>query len=107
MWKAKLLAAIQAGHSEVSADDIRHDDRCELGKWLLSEASETLRHSPHYEKSVELHRRFHVVASEVLTCALNGRRHEAMSAIAAQGVFTEASSALVNELLAWKKAFSE
>ena len=33
-WKARLLAAVEAGSSEFQPDQVRADERCAFGQWL-------------------------------------------------------------------------
>jgi hypothetical protein len=104
LWTAKFKAAIQSGESSYSLPEIEADDQCELGKWLKGPISSELHNSPHYAKTLELHRQFHRVAGRIFSLAINGKSTEALKAMDANGDITKASASLVSELRAWNQA---
>jgi len=103
MWRSRLFTAIQSGESTLTPAIAERDDLCELGKWLLLEASAKVKGSPRYEKCLDLHRHFHQVAGRVLTLALSGKRNGAQKAMEGGSELSSASSALVKELTALDK----
>ncbi len=102
-WKYRLMDAIDTGKSEARVGDVRVDDACQFGKWLLAlPLSERL--SDHYRKVRELHAEFHSLAAHVLELAVGGRAAEATAAMAMGSRFAVVSSQLTMAVLAWKDA---
>jgi methyl-accepting chemotaxis protein len=102
-WKGKLRSAIDSGTYELSSSVIRDDHRCNFGKWLhdpnLSPAART---SKYFGNCVELHRRFHAAAADVVSLVEAGDRQNATKAMNTQGAFGKISSELTAEMMAWK-----
>lgn len=100
MWKRRLTDAIKTGKSEWTPSLVCQDNQCEFGKWLYS-CSTTEKSSPHYGKVKELHANFHTVAAEVLTLALDNKKHEAEEKIGMGSEYNKISSALTQEMMKW------
>ena len=97
------MDAIDTGKSEWRVGDVRTDDACEFGKWLLAlPLSERL--SEHCKKVRALHAEFHGLAANVLELALAGRKDEATAAMALGSRFAVVSSSLTMAVTAWKEA---
>ncbi|MGO9972737.1 MAG: methyl-accepting chemotaxis protein [Solirubrobacteraceae bacterium] len=102
-WKKKLASAIEAGKSEADPGTVALDDRCAFGQWLHQSISGEHRSSSHYQPVHELHEQFHKHAAEVLTLALSGRVSEARAAMGVGSSFAQTSSALTQQLIAWRR----
>jgi hypothetical protein len=102
-WKYYLRQAIETAKSKWTVADVRPDDRCEFGTWLLALPPDD-RSSQHFEEVRRLHAEFHGEAAEVLALALAGRREEAESAIAQGSRFAKVSTRLTITMTAWRKA---
>ncbi|MGD9793238.1 MAG: methyl-accepting chemotaxis protein [Acidimicrobiia bacterium] len=102
-WKARLIAAIETGTSEVTIEAASADDRCAFGAWLYRDISATDRASEHYEKVRSLHASFHRHAGSVLSDALSGRAAQARAAMAVGTAFAQTSSELTYALSAWQE----
>jgi hypothetical protein len=100
-WKARLLAAIEAGSSELDPDTIRADDRCAFGKWLYS-VGPALKASLHYQRVCDLHGRFHEAAADVLGLAIGGKRPQALTSLEFGSEYVNASVLLVDEMELWR-----
>jgi hypothetical protein len=104
-WKYRLMDAIDTGKSEFRVADVRTDNACQFGKWLLAlPLSERL--SENYRKVRALHAEFHGMAADVLELALAGRKDEATAAMAFGSRFAILSSNLTMAIVAWKDAAS-
>jgi hypothetical protein len=101
-WKADLLAAIEAGSSELEPDSVRADDRCAFGKWLNSVGPD-LKASLHYERVRDLHARFHEAAADVLALAVGGKGRQALTSLEFGSDYVKASVLLVDEIQFWRK----
>src|ERR1035438_7643070 len=76
MWKSRLRAAIDAGRSDVTPEQVEPDNLCAFGKWLHGLPSSD-RNSEHFKKVQPLHAAFHKEAANVLRLALSGKKPEA------------------------------
>jgi methyl-accepting chemotaxis protein len=102
MWKAKLRTAIESGHCDVSVAAIRDDHRCTFGSWLHGEARKAgMKNRAQYQTCVDLHKRFHGAAADVVSLALAGKKNEAQTAASAGGEFGRASAELTTAMLIW------
>jgi hypothetical protein len=100
-WKADLLAAIEAGSSELEPDDVRADGLCAFGEWLSS-AGPDLRASLHFERGCDLHARFHEAAADVLALAVAGKGPKALTSLEFGSDYVKASVLLVDEMEFWR-----
>jgi hypothetical protein len=101
LWKERIKQAIVTGRSEIPVEVAARDDACAFGKWLLN-APES-RRGQRWQCICEEHRKFHRKASEVLRNALAGDEKIARLEISETGEFTQISSKLTRELIAWGK----
>jgi len=99
MWKHHLEAAIRTGRAARPADEVRREDRCAFGAWLLG--LEPLRAAPQFPLVRDLHARFHEEAARVLELATGGRAEAAAQALAEHGRFEHASRDLREALERW------
>jgi hypothetical protein len=104
-WKYRLMDAINTGKSEWSVGDVRTDNACEFGKWLLA-LPLSGRLNENCKKVRTLHAEFHMLAANVLELALAGRKEEATAAMALGSRFSAVSSSLTMAVTAWKEAAS-
>jgi methyl-accepting chemotaxis protein len=103
LWKGRLRTAIEKGVSETPVNVVRDDRQCNFGKWLHGpELDATAKKSAHYGACVEIHRRFHSAAADVLQLAMSGKKDEASRLLAPDQPFGKISSELTREMLAWK-----
>jgi methyl-accepting chemotaxis protein len=101
-WKYRLREAIDTGTSQWRAQDVRTDNACEFGKWLI-EMPVSQRLSKHYKTVRDLHAQFHKVAADVLELALAGLKDEANAAIAIGSRFAAVSSKLTMAVVALRE----
>jgi hypothetical protein len=102
-WKYRLMEVIDTGNSEFRVSDVRTEDACQFGKWLLAmPLSERL--SERYKQVRALHAEFHGLTADVLELALAGRKDEATAAMALGSRFAILSSNLTMAIVAWKDA---
>jgi hypothetical protein len=100
-WKARLLAAVQRGSSELNPEEVRADDLCAFGKWLGS-VEPDLRASLHYERVCDLHARFHKAAADVLSLAIAGKGPQALTSLEFGSDYVSVSVLLVDEMELWR-----
>jgi methyl-accepting chemotaxis protein len=103
-WKDKLATAVEAGTSDADPATVALDDRCSFGQWLHQTISTQQRSSSHYKPVHDLHEQFHKNAAEVLKLALNGHGSDARAGMSVGGGFARTSSALTQELIAWRRS---
>ena len=101
-WKARLLAAVAAGSSDLNPDDVRAHDRCDFGTWL-STVGPDMKASLHYDRVCDLHARFHQAAAVVLRLALSGRGPQALTSLEFGSEYVSASVLLVDEMELWRR----
>jgi len=101
-WKAHLLAAIEAGSSELDPDRAGAPDHCGFGKWLSSVGPD-MKASLHYERVCDLHARFHQAAAAVLRMAIGGRGAQALTSLEFGSDYVSASVLLVDEMELWRR----
>lgn len=93
----EMLASL-LGSEEMTEDSlrtIRQHDRCKLGQWLDSEASESIRALPEYETLIKSHETFHNLAAGMISAAQQGNEADTAE-LHAQ--FIEASQQVVGSL---------
>lgn len=99
MWRHHLEHAVLTGRAPRSPEEVRCEDRCAFGAWLLGLAP--LRAAPQFGEVRHLHARFHEEAARVLELAIQGQPQAAAQAMAAQGRFDRAARDLREALEAW------
>lgn len=99
MWKHLLASALVTGRTPRPLGEVRRDDACDFGAWLLG--TEGLRESPAFEQVRALHARFHLEAARTLGLALEGQREAAERSLGPGGGFEQASRDLVEALERW------
>jgi hypothetical protein len=101
-WKYRLMEAIDTGKSQWHVGEVRTDEACDFGKWLLA-LPLSQRLSEHSKKVRALHAEFHGLAAGVLELALAARKDEAAAAMALGSRFAAVSSSLTLAVIAWKE----
>lgn len=103
LWKGRLKAAIASGTSDMPIDVVRDDHQCNFGKWLHGpELGAAEKNSPHYQTCMQLHRRFHLAAAEILSLAIAGKKNEASEALGKGHNFAAISVELTKAMVSWK-----
>jgi len=104
-WKSRFQQAIESGTSEFTAEEIKKDDWCNLGKWLYEGVLEKARADEEYSQLREVHKNFHICAGEVLEMALSGKKEEAKKRISVGGDYAMLSSDLHQLLMKWRAKY--
>lgn len=91
------MDAIKTGKSKLTVEFIRDDHNCDLGKWI---DGLPIDQGTDYAAIKKLHAEFHQEAARILEMALNGKKDQAIGAMAFFGKYSGISSDLV---LALKK----
>lgn len=104
-WKMRLRTAIRTQQTDITAADVRCDDRCEFGQWIHGSQidAETKADIP-YQVIKRLHREFHHSAADVLDAAAHG--HDEVADALMEEEFTPRSEKLVRALTKWKRELS-
>ena len=104
LWRIRFTSALESGLEILPPEIVEAADQCALGKWLqATEIPRQVRESQQFHSVVELHREFHRVAGLVLRFAKEGRCQQYTDALNPDGIFSQASSALVDALMALKR----
>jgi hypothetical protein len=104
LWRMRFASALEDGLQALRPEIIEAEAQCALGKWLqATEIPRQVRESKQFNDVVELHRDFHRVAGLVLAFAKKGRHQQFSDALKPDGTFSQASSALVDALMALKR----
>ena len=103
MWKQTLRSAIDTGECSSTPEKVRQDCNCSLGKWLLTRIDPELHKQEIYKEIVEIHAKFHIEASQILTLALSRKIDEANKRIKLGSEFSQLSSQLISKLSQWQK----
>lgn len=107
LWKGRLRAAINSGNSDLSVSVVRDDHQCAFGKWLNgADIDAGMKSSKHYGACVELHRRFHGAAADVLALAIAGKKEAASHALGRDQAFGKLSAELIRTLMECLAGFS-
>ncbi len=104
-WKHVLKEAIETKKSDRSLADVKSENHCEFGQWLL-ELPLSDRQSKHWQTVRPLHAEFHQVAAKVLELALAGKREQAEAEMKISGNFTRLSTKLTIAMTNWKRDVS-
>ena len=81
----------------LDADGVSRDDHCELGHWLRGEGRLALGDRPSFGELVEIHKKFHQVAGEILVKARAGDKAGATASL--YNGFFRASTGVIQALL--------
>lgn len=104
-WKDRLTNTIASGTSDFDPEVVKQPDKCEFGKWLYGgDISSEAKVTVYYTKSVDLHAKFHVEASKILSLALQGNKADAEGLMGDDSEFIKLSSTLTDLLNEWKAA---
>jgi Chemoreceptor zinc-binding domain len=81
-WKDRLIAYLQGTSQEhLCAEEICHDDQCELGQWLYGAGKQTLGGHVSYPMLMMRHKQFHAEAAKVITLHQAGEFERANTAL--------------------------
>jgi len=98
-WKKRLVAAIEAGDSEWTPEEVRDCHQCRFGHWLDSVPDGF--QDDMFVEVFKLHERFHEAAADVLALALSGDKAAAAEAMAVGSDYARASTKLITVLAKW------
>ncbi len=101
-WKLRLRSAIVTGKSDFPVSLACQDNRCALGRWLLSQNAST-KASTRWKCVRTAHADFHKEAGRILEMALEGKQDEASAALLYPSKYTGLSTQLTMELTMWKR----
>jgi len=101
LWKGRLRQAVQTRSSELNVESVSRDNNCEFGKWLQANPAFAAQWPQHYRNACRLHTEFHREVGRVLQMALSGNRQEAEKQLAPGTPYSQLSSSLTNEMMAW------
>lgn len=105
LWKARLGSILTTGRSDLPVETIAADNACDFGRWLYGNTIDAAaKASLDFQRCRELHARFHKAAAETAGLALAGRHEEAKKSMDRGGAFFEASVALTQAMMSWKRA---
>ncbi|MCC6407916.1 MAG: CZB domain-containing protein [Planctomycetes bacterium] len=104
-WKLTLKRALEAQHPHVSSEHVRHDDRCEFGKFYY-QLPDADRCSECGLEVREKHAEFHVEAARVLELMEQQRWQEAYDAISPGSDFERLSRELTRLMFSWNQELS-
>jgi methyl-accepting chemotaxis protein len=105
-WKVKLRGAIEKSET-LDVRTISANDRCELGKWLSSDAKRLMGSSPALEECIAKHSAFHREAGRVAEAINAKKMTEATAMIGGGTPYSNASSAVGVAILHLKKEFAK
>ena len=88
---------------EEDFQEITRHDKCALGQWLESEASQSFKDLPEFKKLVETHEAFHKLAGDLVLSLQQGQEADA---IEAQEEFLQMSHDVVHYLQVLQEASS-
>ncbi len=78
-WMETIASLL--GNKEFSEEELRsitQHDQCDLGRWLLSDASSEFKERPGFERLIERHDAFHELAGKLITAVRSGNDTEAI-----------------------------
>ncbi|MEQ1946736.1 MAG: CZB domain-containing protein [Bryobacteraceae bacterium] len=97
-WKRKLADYLIHPNGSLRSDEVGADDRCELGKWIYSNAA-AFGPQPVYEELKSKHAEFHRCASDVVRMADSGRSISEEIALGGNSGYSQASISVVGALM--------
>ena len=101
-WLGSLRAAMAMGGTDLHLADIYDDHQCVFGRWLRRrEVDEETRRSQFFSACVELHRRLHLTAGDVVALVIAGRAYPSPDLIEAAQTFRQVSHLFTRALHAW------
>ncbi|MFA6280701.1 MAG: CZB domain-containing protein [Bdellovibrionales bacterium] len=99
MWKINILKIIESGSSSLTPEQVRDDHQCAFGQWLYGhEAPPEITDGARCQRCFDLHARFHILTSEIMEMALQGKRKEAIDAMTEPSPYCTLSDALIDHL---------
>lgn len=93
-WKIRLRMFVHGSGEKLDANQVGHDDQCELGQWIHGEGAKFAK-SPQFQQLVAEHAAFHRCAAKVVRSALAGQKAEALALLADGGEFSRCSQQTV------------
>lgn len=106
LWKQRLRTAIATGQREFNVAQVRLDNRCEFGKWFYG-LPVTLRATEQGKRIQAFHTKFHAEVARILDLLPQGRKEEALKAIARGSQYASISAQLVIALTQWKQTIGK
>jgi methyl-accepting chemotaxis protein len=100
-WKMKLASYVKKPDGSLKAAEVASDCRCELGKWITTEATKYAVMEDFKVLKAE-HARFHKVASEIVRRADAGEDVSEEIAVGAHSEFRKSSTSVVNAIVAMR-----
>jgi hypothetical protein len=100
-WKQKLSNYLRKPDRSLDPSVVASDNRCDLGKWLVSEGKKFAGHAE-YKTLVSDHARFHKAAGDIVRRANAGENVSEETALGNKSEFASASTAVVRSLMALK-----
>jgi len=100
-WRITLQFAIttQQPLGATQLEEIRHDDRCPIGRWLASEATLAIQPHREFQALVERHREFHRAMEGIAELIGAGDFAEAERAIGPESKFQQVSHDLAMAIM--------
>ncbi len=104
-WKMKLSTYLRKPDGSLKPEEIMHDDRCPLGKWIHGEGK-THATIPEYTELKSEHAKFHVAAAEVVQKADAGKDVTEELLLGSHSQFCTASNSVVSAIRNLRKKTS-
>ena len=101
-WRIALEFAItiQEALPAEQRDEIQHDERCAIGRWLVSPATRSIRSTEELENLVRTHYRFHREMEVIALLLSEGKFDQAKRAIGPGSEFQAASHEIAMAIMA-------
>ena len=100
-WRAIIESIITGQVSmHVPASLLMSDNHCQLGKWLFSSESDCYEGNYHFNLLINDHKKFHLLASEIVTAHKQG---DAQRVEQLKNAFYSSSDKVINSLHELKK----
>lgn len=101
-WKTRLSAYLRNPDGSLHGADVCADNRCELGKWLVS-APPAVSVTPEFRMLKLSHTAFHKAAGAVVDLANSGKPTSEMTALGGSSAFATSSREVVQHIMTIKK----
>ncbi|MDW5418288.1 CZB domain-containing protein [Iodobacter sp. CM08] len=80
-WKNRLELYLSENSTEnLDPDIISCDDKCDLGKWIYSDKTSSIRNTEQYKILLAAHKKFHYSAGNIVILSRLGKKEQASSA---------------------------
>lgn len=105
-WKQKLRSYLAKPDRSLSAVDVEHADKCDLGRWIAGEGAK-YGSLPEFQALRSEHAHFHKAAASVIRHADSGQNVTEEISLGGKSEFSAASSAVVKAIMALKDKVSK